>query len=78
MEFELFLFHTDASTDVYVRLESPRTRASSETEPCGKLQKMLCTPLREKTSCALKAKLRQHRDDVIFGELADASGINQP
>ncbi len=43
VEFEinikLLLFHTNAGTDVHVRLESPRTRASSEAELCGKLQK---------------------------------------
>ncbi len=36
MEFELniklLLFHTNAGTDEHIRLESPRTRASSEAE----------------------------------------------
>ena len=51
MEFELhiklLLFHTNADTDVHVRLESPWTRACSDAELCGKLQKMLCTPPQE-------------------------------
>ncbi len=77
MEFELhiklLLFHTNAGTDVHVRLESARTRASSEAELRGKLPKMLCTPPREKTSRALKANFRQHRDDVIFGTCTQAN-----
>ncbi len=84
MEFEinikLLLFHTNAGTDMHVRLESPRTRASSEAELRGKLQKMSCTPPREKTSHAPKVYFRQHRNDVIFGARtqATASSINQP
>ncbi len=76
MEFELhiklLLFHTNSGTDVHVRLESPRTRAFSEAELHGKLQKNLCTPC-EKTSCALNANFRQHRDSIIIGTLAQAN-----
>ncbi len=77
MEFELYikllLFHTNAGTDVHVRLELPWTHASSEAELRGKLQKMLCTPTRETTSRALKANFCQHRDDVIFGARTQAN-----
>ncbi len=70
MEFELhiklLLFHKNAGTDVHVRLELPRTCASSEAELRGKLQKMLCIPPRETTSRALKANFRQHHNDVMF------------
>ncbi len=62
-----------AGTYVHVRLESPRTRASSEAELRRKLQKMLCTPPRENTLGALKANFRQHLDDVIFAARTQAN-----
>ncbi len=66
LHIKLLLFHTNAGTDMYVRLKSARTRASSGVELRVKLHKMLCTPPRKKTSRALKANFCQHLDDLIF------------
>ncbi len=86
MEFELhiklLLFHTNAGTDVHVRLESPRTRASSEAELRGKLQKMLCTTTRKdivRTQRELPSTPRLHHYwHAHPSKLADVSSINQP
>ncbi len=76
MEFELHIkllpFHTNAGTDVPVRPLSPWTRASSEAELCGKLQKMPCTPPREMRSRSLKANFQPTAAHTP-SELADTS-----